>query len=672
MCACARPRLCRALPRAGGTSGSAVSPSPWISPPARLAQLGREGGDVAEGGHLVVAHVGIRDEPVGELDRLVAAPIRCPSRRSPRSAGRRARHRRRARRRPRLRCRRSRRRRSPRRPTRAPPRRPGASAQRRCPGPCRDRGRPRWRAPPRPRAPAARPASVVTAGVPTISTPPSAVKRRSGSRGLELVGHGLAQRRGSPLECRRHHVRRAARRGARVERRDVGVDRREADELRIDAEGLGRQLRQHGGRALADLGGRRMDRKRPSESSMRAPARLGVCMPFISAHRPAPRRSPAQPICRAADSRHSAMRKSCTTSPVAKRSPSRSTFCSRSCERISAEPLGQQVDALLGGPGRLRRRVAAEGAVARAVGVHAVGIDLDVVEAVGADRGPAALGGDVRARCRRRRPCPIATTRGAPRSARRAVAPRRTRERVGWRLSVRKSSSRESTSLTGAPARRASAAAMASTRVNVLAPNEPPIGSETTRTSSSPRPERPGELAADVERRLRARPDRQAAVPPLGQAGVRLHRRVLGGRRRPFALDDDLRLVEARLAAAADQPRAVADVRAGERAHPGPGARARRDLLDVVDDAARRRRARRPGRSPPEDRPRRARPPARAARPGGDPAPRRRPPDRRHSAPSPRAPACRGRGSRRARSPRRRLASAARSPPGARPGAPRR
>ena len=44
---------------------------------------------------------------------------------------------------------------------------------------------------------------------------------------------------------------------------------------------------------------------------------------------------------------------------------------------------------------------------------------------------------------------------------------------------------RSSVALTGRPALRASAATSASSRTNVLAPNEPPIGGAITRTSSS-------------------------------------------------------------------------------------------------------------------------------------------------------------------------------------------
>ena len=67
----------------------------------------------------------------------------------------------------------------------------------------------------------------------------------------------------------------------------------------------------------------------------------------------------------------------------------------------------------------------------------------------------------------------------------------RTRTVAGWRLSVVNSSPRSSTALTGRPALRARAAVTASRRVNVLAPNEPPIGGATTRMRSGSIPKAP-------------------------------------------------------------------------------------------------------------------------------------------------------------------------------------
>ena len=61
---------------------------------------------------------------------------------------------------------------------------------------------------------------------------------------------------------------------------------------------------------------------------------------------------------------------------------------------VDAEPVGHHVDDPLGGPDRLHRAVAAERAAGRQVGVDAVGVDGDVVEAVGPDAGVAHLLGD--------------------------------------------------------------------------------------------------------------------------------------------------------------------------------------------------------------------------------------------------------------------------------------
>ena len=61
---------------------------------------------------------------------------------------------------------------------------------------------------------------------------------------------------------------------------------------------------------------------------------------------------------------------------------------------VDAEPVGHHVDDTFGGPHRLHRAVAAERAAGRQVGVDAVGVDGDVVEAVRADAGVAHLLGD--------------------------------------------------------------------------------------------------------------------------------------------------------------------------------------------------------------------------------------------------------------------------------------
>src|SRR3954463_4731561 len=152
----------------------------------------------------------------------------------------------------------------------------------------------------------------------------------------------------------------------------------------------------------------------------------------------------------------------------------------------------------------------------------------------------------------------------------------------GWRLSVTNSSARSRTTFTGRPALRASAASGASWRTNVLAPNEPPIGAPTMRTRSSSTPNATARsvrrlkrvwvplppVRPQVERRLRSRPHGEpAAVVPLRDRGVRLHRDVRGARRAERLLDDHVRLRESRRDGALHEPEAVADVRAGKRAH---------------------------------------------------------------------------------------------------------
>ena len=260
------------------------------------------------------------------------------------------------------------------------------------------------------------------------------------------------------------------------------------------------------------------------------------------------------------------------TSPVAKRSPSRSTFCRRNCERIDAEPLGEQVHALLRCPSRLRSRIAAERAVARAVRVDAVGVDLDMVEAVGPDRGPAALRRDVRTGVGVGARVPLGPY---PAGHEAAVTLRSETYPRARRMAVEREKelvARENEFDRGAGAAGERGRDGLDAR-ECLRPEGAAHRQRDDAHVGFRQAERAGELAADVERRLRPGPDRQATVLPLGEARVRLHRRVLRGRRRPFALDDDLRLVEARLPAAAHESRAVGDVRPGERAHPGPGTR---------------------------------------------------------------------------------------------------
>ena len=289
--------------------------------------------------------------------------------------------------------------------------------------------------------------------------------------------------------------------------------------------------------------------KRPSSSTMRASERLGVCMPFMTAQRPLPR-APGAPADALGDALE-ALRDVEVVHRLAGREAVAVAqhVAQPQLERIGAELLGQQVDALLRGPHRLRRRIAAEGARGRRVRVHAARVDLDVVEAVGADRRPAALGGDVRA----------------------GVG-------VGAGVPVGPHAPRDERAVAARAEAHAEARGMAHERHEDLvarehdAHREPGLARERGGDRLDPRerlgaeaaahrrrddahvalvePERPGELAADVERRLRARPDRQAPVAPLGERGVRLERRVRGAGALPLALDDDLGLVEAGLAAA--------------------------------------------------------------------------------------------------------------------------
>ena len=80
-------------------------------------------------------------------------------------------------------------------------------------------------------------------------------------------------------------------------------------------------------------------------------------------------------------------------------------------------------------------------------------------------------------------------------------------------------------------------------------------------------PERARQVGPQVERRLRAGPHRQPAVLPLGDRGVRLDRRVRRAGRPERLLHHDVRLGEAGGDVAVDEAEAVADVRAGQRAH---------------------------------------------------------------------------------------------------------
>ena len=150
------------------------------------------------------------------------------------------------------------------------------------------------------------------------------------------------------------------------------------------------------------------------------------------------------------------------------------------------------------------------------------------------------------ARSRRTRRCRHQQSTSLATSVPSRLAPIRTRTTAGWRLSVTNSSPRSSTALTGRPALRASAATSASRRTNVLAPNEPPIGGAMMRMSLLVDAEQAGEVGTGVERRLRPAPHGQAAVLPLGQGGVRLHRRVRRAGRAVDLLHDHVGLLRSR------------------------------------------------------------------------------------------------------------------------------
>ena len=147
---------------------------------------------------------------------------------------------------------------------------------------------------------------------------------------------------------------------------------------------------------------------------------------------------------------------------------------------------------------------------------------------------------------------------------------------AAWRLSVSHSSARGSTSLTGRPALRASAAAIASVRRNVFAPNEPPIGGTDDPHAVRGEPEDARQLLAQVERRLCAREHLEPVAVPAGDARMRLHGRVLRRGRPVRLLDDHVRIGPGRGDVAVAKLEAVAHVRPRLRAHPEVRARRRR------------------------------------------------------------------------------------------------
>ena len=98
------------------------------------------------------------------------------------------------------------------------------------------------------------------------------------------------------------------------------------------------------------------------------------------------------------------------------------------------------------------------------------------------------------------------------------------------------------------------------------------------------KPEHSGDVRAHVERRVRPRPELQPLSLPAGKTGVRLHRRVLGGRRSERLLDDLVGLLEAALDVAVADAEEVAHVRALLGSQPEVGGVVVRDPVPIVDE----------------------------------------------------------------------------------------
>ena len=243
---------------AAGTGGRAVSPSPWTSAPSRsIRSCVMRDGQVAGSGNVVVGQVGVRDLPVGELDllqqrraeahdhralvlQLGARPVDHAARRRPRRAGAR---------------------RVTRagllvdRDVRARPR-PGASAMEATPWPVSG----------------SRPPSLTISARAALA----AAARRSATATVERPAH---------------HVGGAARRRAGVERRAVRVGVGHLDLARLAAQQLRADQPQRPADPLAHLARGRADDVADRRALDAICARLGVCMPFSSTHRPLPRGS---------------------------------------------------------------------------------------------------------------------------------------------------------------------------------------------------------------------------------------------------------------------------------------------------------------------------------------------------------------------------------------------
>ena len=78
--------------------------------------------------------------------------------------------------------------------------------------------------------------------------------------------------------------------------------------------------------------------------------------------------------------------------------------------------------------------------------------------------------------------------------------------------------------------------------------------------------EQPRQVGAQVERCLGAGDQLEAPVLPAGEGGVRLHRRVLGAGGAIGLLDHHVGLLEAGVGVTVDEPEAVTDIGAGQRA----------------------------------------------------------------------------------------------------------
>ena len=137
---------------------------------------------------------------------------------------------------------------------------------------------------------------------------------------------------------------------------------------------------------------------------------------------------------------------------------------------------------------------------------------------------------------------------------------------------------------TGRPALRASAATIASRRTKVFAPNEPPIGGQTMRTCSSGKPKTPARSSRTLNGVCVPVQTLEPPIVPGGEGGMRLHRRVLSGRRPELVLDHHLRAPRSPPSLTMDDPEAVADVRSLFRAHAEVGGVVVRDLDALVHE----------------------------------------------------------------------------------------